>query len=178
VGELLDVSMNCTDRGWLPEVTFDTNAATGLSATLFTVIYPAPVLVLLPSEFVAVRVTVNVPDPAYWCTGDCSAEVPPSPNDQAHDVGEFVEVSMNCTDRGPSPLEVFDVNNATGTVAPAAAVRNMSEATREKRSHRVVRFMVFIWLLNHGIHPGIKLCWNGQYRYQSRRTHEPPVFPA
>ena len=33
-----------------------------------------------------------------------------------------------------------------------------------KRSHRVVRFMVFIWILNHGIHPGIKVCWAGPFR--------------
>jgi len=58
VGEFVEESTNWTPRGWLPLVTLETNPVTGIAATLLTTIYPVWVSVLLPSAFVAVRVTV------------------------------------------------------------------------------------------------------------------------
>jgi len=78
----------------------------------------------------------------YWWTGVSEVELPPSPNNQVHEVGLFADVSMNCTDNGADPLVIFAVNEAAGVVAPAAAVRNTSEAARVIRNHRVLRFMV------------------------------------
>jgi hypothetical protein len=71
---------------------------------------------------VAVRVTVYVPEVVYVCTGLWSGEVVPSPNDQAHDVGEFVDRSTNCTLSGTVPLVPFDTKAATGTEADLLAV--------------------------------------------------------
>jgi hypothetical protein len=78
----------------------------------------------------------------YWWIGASAVEVPPSPNNQVHDVGLLVEVSMNCTTNGADPLVIFAVNEATGVVAPAGAIRNTSETARIIRNHRVLRFMV------------------------------------
>ncbi len=65
------------------------------------------VILLLPFEFQTVRVTVYVPAAVYLCEGFSRVAVPPSPNVQAHDVGESVEVSVNVTVSGLVP-EVGD----------------------------------------------------------------------
>jgi hypothetical protein len=56
VGVLLEVSVNWTIRGRIPEVTLAVKDATGTAA--FTVIYPGWDTVLLPMALDAVRVTV------------------------------------------------------------------------------------------------------------------------
>jgi hypothetical protein len=45
----------------------------------------------------------------------------PSPNDQIHDVGEFVVESTNWTVRGAVPLVTDDTNAATGIMATLPA---------------------------------------------------------
>ena len=40
-----------------------------------------------------------------------------SPNDQAHEVGEFDDESMNCTESGAVPADVAAINEATGVAA-------------------------------------------------------------
>jgi hypothetical protein len=62
-------------------------------------------------------VTVYVPAVEYVCTGLWSVDVPPSPNDQTHEVGEFVDMSTNCTLRGTVPLVPFETKEATGAEA-------------------------------------------------------------
>jgi hypothetical protein len=71
---------------------------------------------------VAVRVTVYVPTLAYVCDGFCKVEEPPSPNDQTHDVGEFVEESTNWTVSGAVPEVSVAANDATGNAATLLAV--------------------------------------------------------
>jgi len=80
------------------------------------------VTVLLPPAFVAVRVTVYVPAVEYVCTGLWTVDVLPSPNDQAHEVGAFVEESTNCTLSGTVPFVTLETNDATGTVAAELTV--------------------------------------------------------
>jgi hypothetical protein len=63
---------------------------------------------------------------------------PPSPNDQNHDVGVFVEESMNWTSRGTVPSVTFETNAATGTEAPAHAGRNAAQRTRKRIPARAV----------------------------------------
>jgi hypothetical protein len=46
-------------------------------------------------------------------------DVPPSPNDQNHDAGVFVEESIYWTSSGIVPLVTFDTNDATGAEATA-----------------------------------------------------------
>jgi len=43
------------------------------------------------------------------------ADVLPSPNDQSHEVGEFVDSSINCTVMGTVPSVAVDTNAASGT---------------------------------------------------------------
>jgi hypothetical protein len=63
-----------------------------------TTTYPAFTVVLLPAAFAAVKLTLYVQAFAYVCVGCCSVEFAlPSPNDQDHDVGEPVEVSVKET---------------------------------------------------------------------------------
>jgi hypothetical protein len=61
-----------------------------------------------------VRVTVYVPALVYVCDGFCNVDDPPSPNDQTHDVGVFVEESTNWTDSGMVPEVTFATKFATG----------------------------------------------------------------
>jgi hypothetical protein len=95
VGVFTEESTNWTVRGALPDSTVDRNAASGAAATVLTMISPVFETVLLPPAFVAVSVTVYVPAEEYSCTGFCSVELLPSPNDQTHDVGELVDASRN-----------------------------------------------------------------------------------
>jgi hypothetical protein len=60
-GEFVDMSTNCTLRGTVPLVVFETNDATGADAALPAVIYPLFVSVSVPAAFVAARITVYVP---------------------------------------------------------------------------------------------------------------------
>ena len=71
---------------------------------------------MLPPVFVAVSVTVYVPAVTYVCDGFSSVEVFPSPNNQLHEVGEFVERSTNWIVRGTVPVFTVDRKEATGTV--------------------------------------------------------------
>ena len=117
-----------------PDAAVETKAATGAASTLDTSIYPDWVSVLLPSEFVAVSVTVKVPEVAYVWTGFCSVEVPPSPKSHAHEVGDSVVESINWTDNGAVPEVIFDINDAeglsadTGRITSATAIRTTSPA--------------------------------------------------
>jgi hypothetical protein len=51
------------------------------------------------------------------CIGLWSEDELPSPNDQIHDVGEFVDRSTNCTLNGTVPLVTFETNAAAGVDA-------------------------------------------------------------
>jgi len=62
-----------------------------------------------------------VPAVSKVCDGFCNVDVPPSPNDQTQDVGEFVEESTNWTCRGSEPLVTFATNAATGDVPDLSA---------------------------------------------------------
>jgi hypothetical protein len=132
VGEFVDESMNWTLIGTVPEVTFEWNNATGVIAAELAVIYPLLVTVSLPAAFDAVSVTVYVPAEEYVCTGFCSMEVPPSPNDQTHEVGIFVVESMNWTFSGMFPELTFEINTATGTDAAPHAGMNTAPRIRRR----------------------------------------------
>jgi hypothetical protein len=79
-------------------------------------------MVLLPAELVAVSVTVYVPSVAYVCTGFESVEVPPSPNDHTHAVGELVEESRYCTESGTDPEVTLATKETAGTDAAFVTV--------------------------------------------------------
>jgi hypothetical protein len=49
-------------------------------------------------------------------------EVPPSPNDQTHAIGEFVEESRNCTESGTDPDVTLETKDTAGTDAAFVAV--------------------------------------------------------
>ena len=57
VGELVDESINWTEKGSVPEVWLATNAATGVVPIFVTEIYPDFVTVALPAALDAVSVT-------------------------------------------------------------------------------------------------------------------------
>jgi len=46
----------------------------------------------------------------------------PSPKSQLHEVGEFVEVSVNCTVKGATPELTSQENPATGTAGETVMV--------------------------------------------------------
>jgi hypothetical protein len=117
-------STNWTVRGADPESTVDRNAASGAVAIAPTTTCPVFETVLLPPAFVAVSVTVYVPEEEYVCTGLCSVELPPSPNDQTQDVGELVDASRNWTVVGTVPEVTFELNNATGVIAAELTMIN------------------------------------------------------
>jgi hypothetical protein len=122
VGELIEESTNWMVSGAVPEVTVDRNDATGIVATPLATIQSALVTVLLPPALVAVMVTVYVPAVEYVCTGFWSEDVVPSPNDQIHDAGEFVDRSTNWTPKGTVPVVTFGMNAATGADATLLTV--------------------------------------------------------
>lgn len=83
-------------------------------------IYPAVVLVLLPLEFLTVKVTVNFPFLVYVWVALRVEEVIRSPKFQTHEVGDPVLLSVNCTFRGAFP-DVGDAEKvATGFCTAAA----------------------------------------------------------
>jgi hypothetical protein len=126
VGEFEDVSVNCTTRGVVPEVLSAVNEVTG--AEIFvTVMYFAMDVVLLPAELVAVKTTVYEPPSSYSLTGFCSVEVSPLPNDQYHDVGVFVDVSVNWTTSGSDPDVTLASNEEIGSVT-STVIRSSSVA--------------------------------------------------
>lgn len=108
------MSENCTVRGYVPVVTSEVNDTTG-EVIEVTVTEPVLVVVLLPAEFVAVRLTEYVPASVYSYVGFWSVEVPPSPKYQYQEVGEFSDVSVNTIARGAVPVVVFAENETTGT---------------------------------------------------------------
>ena len=55
VGVFVELSVNFTVNGAVPDVGEPVKAATGATTPELTVMYPARVKVLLPAEFVAVR---------------------------------------------------------------------------------------------------------------------------
>jgi hypothetical protein len=81
------------------------------------------VVIRLPAVFVAVKVIVYFPAPAYVCNGFCTVDVPPSPNDHAQEVGEGEDVSLNWTVRGEIPEVTFAMNVATGAERAATLIK-------------------------------------------------------
>ena len=71
---------------------------------------------MLPPAFVAVMVTEYVPALEYRCTGFLIVllVVLPSPKIHNHDVGVFVELSVNVTVKGRLPDVGVPLNPATG----------------------------------------------------------------
>jgi hypothetical protein len=124
VGTFPDESRNMIVSGEGPDCTVEKKAATGATAVLVTVMYPALVTVSLPPALIAVSVTVNVPAVVYVCEGFWSFEVPPSPNDHVHDVGALVESSRNWTERGTVPAVALETRDATGACVYLLAVMN------------------------------------------------------
>lgn len=57
------------------------------------------------------------------CDGFWMVDRFPSPNDQIHEVGEFVVESTNWTVRGAVPEVTDDANDATGIVAILSETR-------------------------------------------------------
>ena len=71
-------------------------------------------------------------------------EVPLSPKSHVHDVGEFRDESMNCTESGVVPEDTFDMNDATGLSAETGITRNpMMIRTRKPKNTGDV------FMLNH-----------------------------
>src|SRR5271157_383975 len=113
VGVFVDVSVNCTVSGVLPDVVFVEKDATGVTGAAVTVIMVAA-LVPVPALFVACSVMLKTPAAPKVYDGLCTVEncVPLTSHD--HDVGVFVDVSVNCTVRGITPDVRFAVNEAAG----------------------------------------------------------------
>jgi hypothetical protein len=95
-----------------------------------TVISPVRVVVLLPAALATVNVTVYVPAARYLCSGFSNGEPPPSPKSHDHDVGEPVDVSVNCTSSGPYPDVGEAVSEAVGVtgVVLVSTVRYVASA--------------------------------------------------
>jgi len=58
----------------------------------------------------------------YVWVGFWIKEVPPSPNDHTHAVGELLEASTNWTFKGAYPEYVVDLNNGFGASVTLLAV--------------------------------------------------------
>ena len=115
VGLFVEASVNVTASGVRPDVGTPENSATGATVAAVTVMKPVLVLVVLPARLVAVSETVKTPGLEYAKDGLCAILEFPSPNDQSQEVGEFVDVSVNCTVNGATPEVGTPVNSATGT---------------------------------------------------------------
>ena len=59
-----------------------------------------------------------MPDFTYVCAGFFSVEVDPSPNVQAHEVGELVDLSVNWTGNGFPPSLADAEKSAFGATFP------------------------------------------------------------
>jgi len=109
--------VNLTVSGADPDRLSEVNEAIGADATFVTVMYPDEVVLLLPAEFETPSETAYDPTEVNVYTGFWSVEVPPSPKDQYHPVGAFVEVSVNWTVRGLTPEVTFAVKEVMGIAA-------------------------------------------------------------
>jgi hypothetical protein len=138
---LVDESANWIASGDVPEVIAEIKDATGAATVSLTVMYPDSETVLLPSALVVVRVTVYVPADEKVCEGFCSVDVPPSPKDHAHDVGELADESTNCTVSGAVPVVIVDTNEPTGAAA-SAGIAMVSERVVTRKIARKSIFMV------------------------------------
>jgi len=114
VGFPVEVSVNCTVSGAVPEVGVAVKFAT-IPPAWVTVMYPSFILVLDPPVAeLAVSFTVYVPGFWYVCDGFASnPSVVPSPKSHAHMVGFPVDVSVNCTVSGAVPEVGVAVKSAT-----------------------------------------------------------------
>ena len=120
VGLPVEVSVNCTANGAVPDVGDAVKLATTGMAWTVTVV----VAEVAPPALDAVRVTVYVPALAYVVDGFCDVEVLPLPKSHDHDVGLPVEVSVNCTANGAVPDVGDAVKLAVGAVAVPRMVRS------------------------------------------------------
>jgi hypothetical protein len=71
-----------------------------------------------PPLLVTVRFTVYIPTAVYVWVSFWRSLYVPSPNDQFHEVGEPVEVSVNVTASGTVPEVGVAVKEATGATVP------------------------------------------------------------
>ena len=113
-------SENWTARGAEPDVIFVVKRETGdvdPGCCCSTVIV-WDVDVLVPPVFDVVMVMVYVPAAVYRCDGFCNRfpVVLPSPKFQNHDVGVFVDLSVNCTANGTVPERGLAEKVATGVM--------------------------------------------------------------
>ena len=65
-----------------------------------------------------------------------------SPNSHVHEVGEFREESMNCTESGAVPEETFAMNDATGLSAETGHTRNAMVIRARKPQNTASVFML------------------------------------
>ena len=79
------------------------------------VTYPVFVSVFVPSRFVTVSETVQVPGLNVWL-GFWRVDVPPSPKVHAQVAGVPVDASVNWTLSGPSPVSGVPLNTAVGAI--------------------------------------------------------------
>lgn len=68
-------------------------------------------------------------------------DVPLSPNSHVHEVGEFRDESINCTESGEVPDEAFDMNEATGLSAETGLTRNTMVIRTRKPQNTGIVFM-------------------------------------
>jgi hypothetical protein len=82
--------------------------------------YPVFVSESEPVAFVAVNFTSYVPALEYVCVGFCAVESvdPELSKSHAHDVGVFVERSVNVTSKGALPESGVPEKSATGAAGP------------------------------------------------------------
>jgi phage gp29-like protein len=118
VGLFVDVSVNATDKGAVPLDGDSVKLATGTACVTVTVCSDD---VPVPTVFVAFRWIYHVPTPnvysGFWAVLNCVTVLFPVlfRKYQTHDVGLFVEVSVNNTAVGAVPPVTFFVKLATGT---------------------------------------------------------------
>ena len=112
---VLSMVVVLTESTWLP---FTIDSVVPFIAVVVSTFVAYPVIcfidVLLPPKFVALSVTSKTFGSTNVWTGFCSVEEFASPKFQFQDVGEPVEVSVNCTANGTVPFVIFVVKLATG----------------------------------------------------------------
>ena len=131
MGAFEDVSVNATGSGINPDETLEVKLATGVTGVAVTLTYVSCADILEPPAFDAVKLIDQFPTPSTVVFGV------PDPNEihvllpvtffapQSHDVGTFVEVSVNNTGNGAIPRVVFVVNDATGATAETVIYEDM-----------------------------------------------------
>jgi hypothetical protein len=65
-----------------------------------------------------------------------------SPNNQVHEVGEFRDESINCTESGVVPDDRFDINDATGLSAETGLTRNTMVIKTRSPQNKGIVFML------------------------------------